>query len=367
MIARAVRRTGGSAMVDSRTSCQGRDRSGSQDQIGLTFSQHVAERQKHYPEASGDLTALLQELMVSAKIISREVRKAGLVDALGLTGKINVQGEEVQVLDDFANETIIRNVGHTGHLCVLSSEENEDVIPIPSGFPCGKYVLTFDPLDGSSNIDANVSIGTIFSIHRRVTDQGPGARQDILQPGSRQVAAGYVIYGSSTILVYTTGNAGVFGFTLDPSVGEFLLSHPFIRMPMEGGIYSVNEGHSEDWDGRDLALITRFKGSDNPAGRPYSSRYVGSLVADFHRNLLYGGVFLYPPDRKHTEGKLRLLSEAAPMAFIAEAAGGAATTGRGRVLDVQPQGDLHQRVPLFIGSRREVEFVAEHYRKYGVA
>jgi fructose-1,6-bisphosphatase I len=331
--------------------------------IGLTFSQHIAERQKAFPDASGDFTALLQELMVAAKIISREVRKAGLVDALGLTGKINIQGEEVQVLDDFANETIVRNVGHTGHLCVMSSEEVEDVIPIPSGYPCGKYVLTFDPLDGSSNIDANVSIGSIFSIHRRISAAGPGRREDVLQPGGRQVAAGYVIYGSSTILVYADRNGGVYGFTLDPSVGEFLLSHPSIRIPENGRIYSVNEGNSLVWSPRDRDLVERFKGNDNPAGKPYSSRYVGSLVADFHRNLLYGGLFLYPPDQKNKCGKLRLLSEAAPMAFIAEAAGGGAITGPERVLDVLPQDDLHQRVPLFVGSRREVEFVAAWYRK----
>jgi fructose-1,6-bisphosphatase I len=333
-------------------------------EIGITFTQHVAERQKLYPHASGELTALLQELMIAAKIISREVRKAGLVDALGLTGKINVQGEAVQVLDEFANKTIIRNVQHAGHLCVMSSEENDDVIHIPSGYPCGKYALTFDPLDGSSNIDANISIGTIFSIHRRLTLSGQGTREDILQPGFRQVAAGYVIYGSSTILVYATGQGGVYGFTLDPSVGEFLLSHPDIRIPPQGNIYSVNEGNTASWHQRDRRLIERFKGKDNPAGKPYSSRYVGSLVADFHRNLLYGGIFLYPADAVHGQGKLRLLSEAAPMSLIAEAAGGASTTGRERLLQVVPQGDLHERVPLIVGSRREVEFVSEFYRDW---
>jgi fructose-1,6-bisphosphatase I len=346
---------------------EGKDkRTGSEElsrRIGITFTQHVAEEQKFHPQASGDLTGLLQELMVAAKIISREVRKAGLVDALGLTGKINVQGEAVQVLDEFANETIIRNVGHTGHLCVMSSEENEDIIPIPSGYPCGKYVLTFDPLDGSSNIDANVSIGTIFSIHRRVTPDGPGSRADCLQPGRNQIAAGYVIYGSSTILVYSIRQGQVSGFTLDPSVGEFLLSHPSIQIPEEGRIYSVNEGNSDAWGERERRLIERFKGRENPAGHSYTSRYVGSLVADFHRNLLYGGVFLYPPDRKMPHGKLRLLSEAAPMALIAEAAGGRATTGEGRVLDVVPGDDLHQRVPLIIGSRREVEFAERVYRE----
>lgn len=332
-------------------------------QVGITFTQHIAARQREFPEATGGLTALLQQIMVAAKIISREVRKAGLVDALGLTGKINVQGEEVQFLDDFANQTMIRNVSHIGQVCVMSSEENADTIPIPRGYPCGKYALTFDPLDGSSNIDANVSIGTIFSIHRRITADGPGAREDVLQLGSKQVAAGYVIYGSSTILVYTMGRGGVFGFTLDPTVGEFLLSHPFIRIPEKGVIYSVNEGNSGNWSDRDRQLVERFKGKDNAAGRPYSSRYVGSLVADIHRNLLYGGIFLYLPDRKNPSGKLRLLSEAAPMSMIVEAAGGRSITGPGtRVLEVEPN-DLHQRVPMIIGSPREVDFVEQHYRE----
>lgn len=324
--------------------------------IGITFSQHVAEEQKLHPEATGDLTALLQEIMVAAKIISREVRKAGLVDALGLTGRVNVQGEAVQILDEFANETIIRNVHHTGHLCVMSSEENEDVIPIPQGYPCGRYAMTFDPLDGSSNIDANVSIGTIFSIHRRKTAEGHGTAEDVMQPGRDQVAAGYVIYGSSTILVYTTGH-GVHGFTLDPSIGEFLLSHPDIRIPVAGTIYSVNEGNERGWDARTRTIVQALKGNDNPRGKPYSTRYIGSLVGDFHRNLLYGGIFLYPPDAKSPRGKLRLLSEAAPMAFIAEAAGGRAVTGTGRVLDVEPK-ELHERVPLITGSPREVDWVA---------
>jgi fructose-1,6-bisphosphatase I len=333
-------------------------------EVGSTFTQHIAGRQREFPEATGGLSTLLQQLMVSAKIISREVRKAGLVDALGLTGKVNVQGEEVQFLDDFANHTIIRNVSHIGEVCVMSSEENAETIGIPRRYPCGKYALTFDPLDGSSNIDANVSIGTIFSIHRRLTPDGPGGPEDVLQAGHRQVAAGYVIYGSSTILVYSTGKGGVFGFTLDPTVGEFLLSHPFLRIPEKGAIYSVNEGNTANWSERNRRLIERFKGTDNAAGRPYTSRYVGSLVADFHRNLLYGGIFLYPPDKKSPSGKLRLLSEAAPLSFICEAAGGKSITGLGqRVLDVEPNGDLHQRVPLIIGSPREVDFVERFYRE----
>jgi len=334
---------------------------GSTGRIGITFSQHIAEEQKHVPGATGGFTALMQEIMVAAKIISREVRKAGLVDALGLTGHTNVQGEAVQILDDFANETIIRNVQHTGHLCAMSSEEVEGVIPIPTGYPRGPYAMTFDPLDGSSNIDANVSIGTIFSIHRRRSKDGDGCAEDLLQPGRRQIAAGYVIYGSSTILVYTTGRA-VHGFTLDPSVGEFLLSHPNIRIPESGSIYSVNEGNAAGWASATSRLVAALKGKENPRSAPYSTRYVGSLVADFHRNLLYGGIFIYPADKKHPAGKLRLLSEAAPMAMIAEAAGGRASTGMSPILDVVPR-ELHERVPLVTGSPREVEWAESFYRQ----
>lgn len=328
--------------------------------IGITFSQHVAEEQKHFPGASGGFTALMQELMVAAKIISREVRKAGLVDALGLTGKVNVQGEAVQILDDFANQTIIRNVRHTGHLCAMSSEEEDDLILIPPEYPRGPYAMTFDPLDGSSNIDANVSIGTIFSIHRKRSPGNQGRLEDVMQAGRDQVAAGYVIYGSSTILVYSTGRS-VHGFTLDPTVGEFLLSHPDIRIPEGGAIYSVNEGNTDAWDGETRRLVDSLKGRENPAGKPYSSRYIGSLVADFHRNLLYGGIFLYPRDAKSPNGKLRLLSEAAPISFIAEAAGGKATTGPERVLDIVPK-ELHQRVPLIVGSPREVTWAERFYQ-----
>ncbi len=329
--------------------------------IGITFSQHIAEEQKLFPGATGGFTALLQEMMVAAKIISREVRKAGLVDILGLTGKVNVQGEAVQILDDFANRTIIRNVRHTGHLCAMSSEEDEELILIPAEYPQGPYAMTFDPLDGSSNIDANVSIGTIFSIHRKRSPGDQGHIEDVLQPGRDQVAAGYVIYGSSTILVYSTGR-DAHGFTLDPTVGEFLLSHPDIRIPEGGSIYSVNEGNSGAWEAPARRIVDGLKGRDNPAGKPYSSRYIGSLVADFHRTLLYGGIFLYPRDTKNPDGKLRLLSEAAPISFIAEAAGGRATTGRKRVLDIVPR-ELHQRVPLIVGSPREVAWAERHYQE----
>ncbi|MFN8548896.1 MAG: class 1 fructose-bisphosphatase [Candidatus Eisenbacteria bacterium] len=326
---------------------------------GKTFTQHMADEQHDFPEASGEFTALMQELMLATKIISREVRKAGLADALGLTGRVNVQGEAVQVLDDFANQTIIKNVHHSGHLCAMSSEENEDLIEIPDRYPQGKYVLTFDPLDGSSNIDANVSIGTIFGIHRRRSPEGPGQLEDVLQRGRDQIAAGYVIYGSSTVLVYATRQR-VHGFTLDPSIGEYLLSHPDIRTPRCGLIYSVNEGHSATWGPIDHEVVSAFKEGRGPGGKPYSARYIGSLVADFHRNLLYGGLFLYPPTRSHPEGKLRLLSEAAPLAFLCEAAGGRASTGRERVLDIAPT-SLHQRVPLYIGSAEEVEMIERAY------
>lgn len=328
---------------------------------GLTFTQHVTEAQDEHPEASGEFTALLQEIMLAAKIISREVRQAGLADALGLTGRVNVQGEEVQVLDEFAHQTIIRSVHHGGHLCAMSSEEEEDLIEIPDRYPRGRYVLTFDPLDGSSNIDANVSIGTIFSIHRRRTPEGPGRIEDLLQPGRAQVAAGYVIYGPSTVLVYTTGRR-VYGFTLDPSVGEFLLSYPDIRTPERGGIFSVNEGHATTWGARDRAIVEDFKSGRAPGGKPYNGRYVGSLVADFHRNLLYGGIFLYPPTAKHPDGKLRLLSEAAPLSFVAEAAGGLGSSGAQRIGDIEPT-SLHQRVPLYIGSRADVEFVEASFAR----
>jgi fructose-1,6-bisphosphatase I len=325
----------------------------------MTFTQHVAEQQKRFPEATGELTGLLTEIMVAAKIISSAVRKSGLADVLGLTGKTNVQGEAVQFLDEFAHETIVRNVCHTGHLCAMASEEAAEPIPIPEGFRRGRYLLFFDPLDGSSNIDANVTIGTIFSIYRKVTPGDEVTDEDLLQPGVRQVVAGYVIYGSATVLVYTAGQ-GVFGFTLDPLAGEFLLSHPEIRIPEAGKIYSVNEGYTTLWDEKTRRVVEALRSPRNPAGKPYSSRYIGSLVADFHRNLIYGGIFLYPTDRSHPRGKLRLFFEANPLAYIVEQAGGMATDGVDRILEILPR-ELHQRTPLVIGSPREVEFVRRIY------
>jgi fructose-1,6-bisphosphatase I len=329
----------------------------------VTVVEHLLLRQNERPMASGRFTRLLTELILSAKIIDREVSKAGLLNVLGATGEVNVQGEMVQKLDDFANQVIIRRMERAGVLCAMVSEENADFIEIPRQFPVGDYILIFDPLDGSANIDANVSIGTIFSIYRRTSfTQQPVSVSEILQKGSMQVAAGYIIYGSSTMMVYTTGS-GVHGFTLDPSVGEFLLSHPDIKIPEQGRIYSVNEGYWAYWDEATRNIVSHFKSSDNALRQPYSLRYIGSLVSDFHRNLLYGGIFMYPADSRDPRkpsGKLRLMCEAAPMAMIMEQAGGMATDGHGRILDIEPQ-ELHQRVPLFVGSRSDMEVVQKVY------
>ena len=329
----------------------------------VTVVEHLLLRQKERPMASGRFTRLLTELILSAKIIDREVSKAGLLDVLGATGEVNIQGEIVQKLDDFANRVIIRRMERAGVLCAMVSEENADFIEIPRQYPVGDYILIFDPLDGSANIDANVSIGTIFSIYRRTSfDQQAVSISDLLQKGSMQVAAGYIIYGSSTMMVYTAGS-GVHGFTLDPSVGEFLLSHQDIKIPERGRIYSVNEGYYSYWDEPTRNIVNYFKANDSATGRPYSSRYIGSLVSDFHRNLLYGGIFMYPVDSRDARkpsGKLRLMCEAAPMAMIAEQAGGMAIDGTRRILDIEPE-ELHQRVPLFIGSKNDVEVVLKFY------
>ena len=329
---------------------------------GMTLSRFIVECQQSYPEATGEFTSLLLELTIAAKVISRAVNKAGLVDILGQAGRINVQDEQVMKLDDFANDTIVKALDHTGHLCIMASEEMADPILIPQHHRKGPYVFLFDPLDGSSNIDANVNIGTIFGIHRKTSAGEDGTLGDLLQKGRGMVCAGYIVYGPSTMLVYTTGH-GVHGFTLDPSVGEFLLSHPEIQLPKRGKIYSANEGNSHYWAPAVRAYLEHIKG--NPDGRPpYSSRYVGSLVADFHRTLLYGGIFMYPADSKEAKaqhGKLRLLYEANPLAFVAEQAGGAATDGITPILDLEPQ-DLHQRTPLFIGSTDDVGTLLQFLR-----
>jgi len=323
-----------------------------------TVQQHILDEERMHPEATGDFTALMTSLTLAAKIISREVNMAGLVKILGGTGETNLHGDSVQKLDIFAQETICRAMSHNGHLCAMASEESEDIIPLPADSKRGKYVLMFDPLDGSSNIDVNASIGTIFSIHRKITNgSDDGTLEDCLQKGSAQVAAGYFIYGSSTMMVYTTGN-GVHGFTLDPSLGEFLLSNENIRTPARGKIYSINEGNMHSWDAGTRRYIEFVKEDRKDRGHPYTLRYIGSLVSDFHRNLLKGGIFLYPGPK----GKLRLLYEASPLAMVVEQAGGAATTGAQRILDVQPT-SLHQKVPLIIGTREDVAEYTQFYKE----
>jgi len=327
--------------------------------IGMTVTEHMLAKQRENPEATGAFTRLLSELIVAAKIIAREVNKAGIADILGYAGRENVQGEEVQKLDEFANRTIIERMGHIGQLCVIASEEDADIIQIPPQYPKGNYVLIYDPLDGSSNIDVNVSIGTIFSIHRKITSDENGTLSDVLQPGYRQVAAGYFLYGSSTIMVYTTGQ-GVHGFTLLPGIGEFLLTHENIRIPERGTIFSVNETYYNYWSAEVQRLVNYFKAPDTKPA--YTARYVGSLVSDFHRNLLKGGIFMYPADTrdpKKPHGKLRLMCEASPLAFVVREAGGYASNGEKPILEIEPE-ELHQRVPLFIGSKEDVE-LAERY------
>jgi fructose-1,6-bisphosphatase I len=322
----------------------------------VTIDRYIIEQERLYPEATGELSGILYDVALAAKMIANKVRSAGLADILGSNESQNVQGEVQAKLDVLSNEIIIKAMDHGGRLCAMASEEEPDIIPIPDGFKCGKYVLLFDPLDGSSNIDVNVPVGTIFSVLRKTSSGTRGEMSDLLQPGHQQVAAGYVIYGSSTMLVYTTGQ-GSHGFTLDPSIGEFLLSHPNIRIPDVGRYLSVNDSYEQLWEEPVKSLMRRYRGLEGDH-KALSVRYVGSLVADFHRNLLGGGVFAYPANRKRTNGKLRLLYEANPLAFVVEQAGGAAHDGAHRVMDVQPT-ELHQRTPLYIGSKREVDLAVE--------
>jgi fructose-1,6-bisphosphatase I len=328
----------------------------------MTLARHIVEEEKKHPEATGELSNLLHDLSLATKVISLEVNKAGLVDILGFTGDNNIHGEQVKKLDMYAHDMLVRAMDHGGHLCVMASEEEEDIVSIPSQYKMGKYVLLFDPLDGSSNIDANVSIGTIFSIYRRVTPDGDaGTMEDCLQPGLKQVAAGYVIYGSSTMLVYTAGN-GTHGFTLDPAFGEYILSHSNIQTPKKSKIYSINEGNYLYWHPGLKKYIKYLQGEDKKTSRPYTARYIGSMVADIHRNLLYGGIFMYPADSRNPNGKLRLQYECNPMAFIVEQAGGRASNGKVRILEIQPE-ELHQRVPIFIGSEEDVKMVEKFMAK----
>jgi fructose-1,6-bisphosphatase I len=317
----------------------------------VTIDRFIIEQERLHPEATGELSRVLYDLALAAKMIANKVRRAGLADVLGATEATNVQGETQQKLDILANTILIKALDHGGRLAAMASEEETDIIQIPDKFRTGKYVLLFDPLDGSSNIDVNVPVGTIFSVLRKISRGPRGELSDMLQPGRQQVAAGYVIYGSSTMLVYSTGQ-GVHGFTLDPSLGEFLLSHDDIRTPARGRYLSVNDSYESLWDEPTRALIRKYRGMDGDR-KPLSGRYVGSLVADFHRNLLGGGVFAYPANTQSRRGKLRLLYEANPLAFICEQAGGAAIDGNGPILDIRPT-ELHQRTPLYIGSSEEI-------------
>lgn len=329
----------------------------------VTLNEFIVETQKDFSYASGDLSALLNDIGVAAKIVNREVNKAGLVDILGHAGDENVQGEQQQKLDVFANNTFIRSLASSGVCAGIASEEDEHIIPIEGKESANAhYVVAMDPLDGSSNIDVNVSIGTIFSIYRRSNaSEGNCHLDDFMQPGTEQVAAGYVVYGSSTMLVYTTGN-GVNGFTLDPSIGEFCLSHPNIRIPEKGSTYSINEGNYTKFSKGIQAYLNYCKGiTENP--KPYGLRYIGSMVADLHRNLIKGGVFLYPSTTEAPNGKLRLLYECNPMSFIVEQAGGKATNGSKRILELQPE-SLHQRTPIFIGNAHMVDEIEGFLAKY---
>ena len=319
----------------------------------------IQQQQTDYPAAGGNFSRLLHHIGIAAKKVNRAVNKAGLIDSLVNAGTENVQGEEQQKLDLYANETFMAELQASGECCGIASEENEDLTTFHEGLcSTAKYIVCMDPLDGSSNIDVNVSVGTIFSIYRRKSPIGtPATREDFLQKGTDMVAAGYVIYGSSTVLVYTAGN-GVNGFTLDPSIGEFCLSHPNIKTPRSGKIYSINEGYYEKFPMGVKKYIKYCQEKDTATNRPYTSRYIGSLVADIHRNMLKGGLFIYPPTDSHPNGKLRLLYECNPIAFIAEQAGGAAFSDSRRTLDLQPE-TIHQRVPFYVGSPEMVSKLQE--------
>jgi fructose-1,6-bisphosphatase I len=336
-----------------------------------TIESHVLDLQRLHPSASGDFTSLLNDISFAAKVVNAEVNQAGLVDILGATGDENVQGEVVQKLDEYANKVFLRCMGTRGQVCIYGSEELADPVFVEPTQGTGRYIVVFDPLDGSSNIDANVSVGTIFGIWKRRSNRDQVSSADLLQPGTNLEAAGYIIYGSSTMFVYTAGH-GVHGFTLDPSIGEFLLSHENIMTPFSGDIYSVNEAYEPAWPVVIREVVRQMKygrhqealpqDSEPRAGAGKTARYIGSLVADFHRNLLYGGVYMYPPTMDKPDGKLRLMCEAAPLAMIVENAGGYASDGRRSIMDIQPE-NLHQRVPLYIGSRDDVLWMEQMISK----
>jgi len=328
-----------------------------------TLIEFINEKQADFAYASGEFTRLLNDIGIAAKIVNREINKAGLGDINGYFGQQNIQGEDQKKLDVFANERFLAAMRHGGMVCAVASEENDELYTYENAFSQkGKYVVAMDPVDGSSNIEVNVPIGTIFSIYRRISESGPGTVADLLQPGVKQIAAGYIIYGTSTILVYSTGN-GVNGFTLDQSFGLFFLSHPDMKIPEGGKIYSINEANYIYFQ-EGVKQYIRYCQQDDPATlRPYTTRYIGSLVADFHRNLIMGGIYIYPGTQKNPDGKLRLLYECNPIAFLAEQAGGKASTGFERILEIQPT-ELHQRVPFFVGSKTMVEKAEELMRKY---
>lgn len=332
----------------------------------VTLNQFIIERQYEIPEATGGFSRLLHHIGIAAKKVNREVNKAGLVDILGRTGAENVQGEEQQKLDLYANETFLDELRASGECCGVASEENEDIVIFDRGLQRdGRYIVCMDPLDGSSNIDVNVSVGTIFAIYKRLSAPGgPAEKADFMQPGSMLAAAGYVIYGSSTMLVYSSGS-GVDGFTLDPSIGEFCLSHPDVKIPADGRIYSINEGNYEKFPAGVKRYIKYCQEKDPRSGRPYTTRYIGSLVADIHRNMLKGGIYIYPQTESHPRGKLRLQYECNPMAYLVEQAGGRATDGTRRTLDIVPQ-DIHQRTPFYAGSEHMMGKAAEFLRSFGI-
>ncbi len=327
----------------------------------ITIERHILEAERQHPQATGQFTSLMYDIALAAKIIASQTGKAGLTQILGRAEEVNVQGEDVMKLDQIADLTIRRLNDHTGRVAVMASEEHEHVIPIPEEYPPGKYVLLYDPLDGSSNIDYNIGIGTIFAVYERLTESGRGTLEDCLQAGSKLRAAVYLVYSTSTMLVYTTGH-GAHGFTLDREIGEFLLSHPNIHIPEKSSYYSVNQGYETLWS-EGVRQYTAYLQGKQEGAPALSARYVGSLIADFHRNLLAGGVYYYPADLKNPHGKLRLLYEAAPLAFIAEQAGGYASDGRQSILNIQPT-RLHQRTPLFIGNRALVHKAEEYIASF---
>jgi fructose-1,6-bisphosphatase I len=329
----------------------------------VTLDEFTIQQLRDFPQATGELSGLLRNVGLAAKRVNVEVNKAGLVDILGEAGKENVQGETVQKLDEFANNQFIGVLSHGINCAGVGSEENDDVVVFDDEISNrSKYVVLMDPLDGSGNIDVNVSIGTIFSVYRRVTEKGkPCSLEDFLQPGIKQIAAGYIIYGSSTMMVYAT-RRGVNGFTLDPSVGEFCLSHPMIKCPPQGKIYSVNHGSFWGYNEGVRSYIHECQKKEKATGGPYAQRYIGSMVSDVHRNLIKGGIFMYPGTTDKPKGKLRLLYECNPLAFIIEIAGGKATNGETRILDVEPT-KLHQRSPFFIGSLNMMNELETHLEK----